>query len=53
MQTTLFSIAILNRTIASTTLQNLIESLKNHYAYFEILLINPIFLHTIPPPPDR
>ena len=53
MQTTLFSIAILNRTIASTTLQNLIESLKNHYAYFEILLINPIFsTYNSPPPID-
>ena len=48
--TTLFSIAILNQSITISTLQNLIRSLKVHYTYFEVILINPMFKVISPPP---
>ena len=50
--TTLFSIAILNQSITISTLQNLIRSLKVHYTYFEVILINPMFKVISPPPPE-
>ena len=50
--TTLFSIAILNQSITISTLQNLIRSLKGHYPFFEVQLINPIFKVISPPPPE-
>ena len=51
--TTLFSIAILNQSITISTLQNLIRSLKVHYTYFEVILINPMFKVISPPPPPK
>ncbi|WP_104718153.1 hypothetical protein [Helicobacter trogontum] len=43
--TSLISVAILNKNIDCIVLQNLHDTLATQFKYFEILLINPSFVH--------
>ncbi|WP_431654753.1 hypothetical protein [Helicobacter himalayensis] len=49
------SIALLNKEVDCTRLAQLQDALNKHFAYYEILLINPIFSslakNSITPPP--
>ncbi|MDY5184592.1 glycosyl transferase [Helicobacter trogontum] len=63
--TSLISVAILNKNIDCIVLQNLHDTLATQFKYFEILLINPSFVHLeskktnvvcsskSPPPPQK
>lgn len=61
MSHNVFSIAILNQLIDPSTLESLSHALKKHFAYFEILLLNPTTSPThkaaargrLPPPPSN